>query len=176
MWYIYQFLESFINNRTIHRGSVDTGSRDSTGPVNFWGFIYRNHSHRLQYCVTSFCKAPPNQWIWGLSFAANRDRRYLSNAAAAQTASATAQNSKRVLRALHYKTLWLYTLCFGPSKGISIYRQNEIFLTSTKRYCFINLSDNTYFSTPVYFLTINLSLDMYVFDLIINKLGPCHCL
>ena len=37
---------------------------------------------------------------------------FLSNAAAAQAASATAQNSKRVLRALRYKTLWLYTLWF----------------------------------------------------------------
>ena len=62
------------------------------------------HSHRLQYCVTSFYKAPPNQWIWGLSFVANRDRRFLSNAAAASTACATAQTSKHVLRAYAYRT------------------------------------------------------------------------
>ena len=36
--------------------------------------------------------------------------RFLSNAAAALTASATAQISKRVLRAHRYKTLWLNTL------------------------------------------------------------------
>ena len=39
----------------------------------------------------------------------------LSNSAAAQTATATAQNSKRVLRAFRSKALWLYTLWFTPT-------------------------------------------------------------
>ena len=47
----------------------------------------------------SSINAPPNWRIWGLSFVVNR-WRFLSNAAAASTASGTAQNLKRVLRAL----------------------------------------------------------------------------
>ena len=58
----------------------------------------------------SSINAPPNWRIWGLSFVVNR-WRFLSNAAAASTASATAQNSKRVLRTLPLQnTMTIYTM------------------------------------------------------------------
>ena len=51
-----------------------------------------------------------NQWMKSWVKQSIPSLYFLSNAAAAQAASATAQNSKRGLRAFWYKTLCLYTL------------------------------------------------------------------
>ena len=77
---------------------------------NFTFKISLTHSHRLQYRVTSFHYAPPNWYNLGAQqstrFAANwsqQNRR-------CRTASATAQNSKRVMRAYAQWTTRLYLL------------------------------------------------------------------
>ena len=64
---------------------------------------------KLTVLRCGYCMEAPKSSSYNWECARWRNELFLSNAAAAQAASATAQNSKRVLRMLRYKTLGLYT-------------------------------------------------------------------
>ena len=71
--------------------------------------IRHSYEAAVQRCVDSIGARKSTRKLTKMT--ENLGWRSLSNAAAASTASATAQISKRVLRVHRYKTLWLNTLC-----------------------------------------------------------------